>query len=261
MPLVDIGVNLTSRAFAEDRDQVIERAVAAGVRRMIITGTSAAGSRAAAELAATRPGALRATAGVHPHEARACTEATLCELRRLAARPEVVAIGECGLDFCRDFSPRPEQRRWFEAQVELAAELSMPLFVHERDAAEPVLEVLGRLRDRLPGAVIHCFTGDRATLEAYLALDLHIGITGWICDERRGRHLCELVGLIPPGRLMVETDAPYLLPRTIRPRPGSRRNEPALLPHVVAEIARCTGRSAAELAAETTRTAEAFFAL
>ena len=259
--LIDIGANLTSTAFDLDRDDVIRRAVDAGVTRMIATGTSVGESKKAADLAEQHRGVLWSTAGVHPHDARLCDESTIPALRELARGDQVVAIGECGLDFNRNHSPQPTQKRWFEAQVDLAAELSMPLFVHERDAAAEVYEILGRYRPRLPAVVVHCFTGERGALETYLEMDVHIGITGWICDERRGGHLHDLVGLIGDDRLMVETDAPYLLPRTIRPRPKGRRNEPAHLPHVVDVIAAASGRTFEEVAGATMRTAEAFFGL
>ncbi len=259
--LVDIGINLTNKAYRDDREAVIERAISAGVTRMVITGTSVGGSASARALAATRPGTLYATAGVHPHDAKSADDDTLAALRALAAAPEVVAIGECGLDFNRDFSPRPVQRRWFEAQVELACDLAMPLFLHERDALDAQVAILARYRDQYPRAVVHCFTGERAALEAYLALDLHIGITGWICDERRGKHLLELVPMIPRHRLMLETDAPYLTPRTMRPRPKKGRNEPAFLPHVAETVARQLEMSVDELAALTTRNATTFFGL
>jgi TatD DNase family protein len=151
------------------------------------------------------------------------------------------------------------QLEWFEAQVALAAELAMPLFLHERDALATTIDVLARYRDRVPGAVIHCFTGDAEALAAYRELDLHIGITGWICDERRGHHLHALVGQIPLDRLMIETDAPYLVPRTLRPRPRRGRNEPATLPHIAETVARCHGISRADLAAATTATATRLF--
>lgn len=259
--LIDIGVNLTNKAFRNDLDEVIARARRAGVDRMIVTGTSVATSQSAAELSATRPGVLYATAGVHPHDAKACDDETLDALRRLVALPGIVAIGECGLDFNRDFSPRPVQLRWFERQVELAAELGMPLFLHERDATAAMLEVLGRNRDRIPAAVIHCFTGDESALDAYLALDLHIGITGWICDERRGKHLHNIIQKIPLHRLMLETDAPFLLPRTMPEKPKDRRNEPAFLPEVLTVAARCLGQDPDHVARATTETAEAFFRL
>jgi TatD DNase family protein len=261
--LVDIGVNLTNKAFQADLDQVLERARKLGVGRMVVTGTSEHESAAAAHLCSLWPDMLRATAGVHPHHAREAGQDTLDALRALAARPEVVAIGECGLDYDRNYSPPAVQRQWFEAQVALAAELGMPLFLHEREAADDLLAVMRRYRDRVPGAVVHCFTGSEAALDAYLALDLHIGITGWICDERRGLALRDVVsrGKIPRDRLMLETDAPYLLPRTMTPKPKSRRNEPAFLPHVLDMVAQCVGRDPAEIAAETTATAVRFFGL
>ena len=259
--IVDIGVNLTHKRFRADLEQVLARARAAGVTQMVVTGTSMAGSWAAWELARGRPGTLYATAGIHPHNAKECGDDTLDQLRDLAWRDQVRAIGECGLDYDRNFSPPEVQRRWFAAQVDLAAELSMPLFLHERAAHADFLAILRERWDRSHGAVIHCFTGSAAELDAYLALGLHIGITGWICDDRRGRHLLELVGRIPPERLMIETDAPFLLPRDLAQPPPDRRNEPALLVAVLDRIAAATGRPREEIARESTATARAFFGL
>jgi len=258
--LVDIGVNLAHRSFHTDRDQVVRRAFAAGVRTMVVTGTSVAASEEAIRIAREYPGQMFATAGVHPHDSRNCTQATIPELRRLAASKEVVAIGECGLDFNRDFSPRREQEKWFEAQVVLAEELQMPLFMHEREARERFCRILGAARKSVP-AVIHCFTGSDEDLRAYLDLGLHIGITGWICDERRGTHLRELVKRVPLDRLMLETDAPYLLPRTMPHRSRDGRNEPAFLPYVLQTVADCLGKAPAEIALATTQTARQFFRL
>lgn len=257
MSWIDIGVNLGHRRFARDREAVVARAREAGVEAMVLTGTSVAESEQAAELAHTF-GEV-ATAGVHPHDAASWDDAAADALRALAARPEVVAIGECGLDFDRDFSPRPAQERCFEAQLALAAELELPVFLHERAAHARFLALLEPWLPKLPAAVVHCFTGEGDALDAYLARDLHVGITGWICDERRGTHLKALVPRIPAGRLMVETDAPFLTPRDIRPRP--KRNEPALLPHVGAAVAAARGETPGALAAHTTRTARAFFGL
>ena len=228
---------------------------------MIVTGTSEGGSASGLELADRHPGTLVSTVGVHPHNAKECNDATIGALRRMAGHRHAVAIGECGLDFNRDFSPRPVQERWFEAQIELACELGKPLFLHERDAHARLVDLLRPYRRRLVGAVVHCFTGTIAELEAYLDLDLHVGITGWICDERRGTHLREFVGRIPADRLMVETDAPFLLPRNLKLQPANRRNEPATLPHIVQEVARAIGRTYSNVAESTTRTARAFFGL
>ncbi len=259
--LFDIAVNLADRAFDQDRDAVIERALEAGVSRMLLVGTCLKSSQQAMELAQRYKGHGFATAGVHPHDAKDVQPGHWSELRDLAQAPEVVAIGETGLDFNRDFSPRPIQEQVFERQIELAAELKMPLFCHEREAGQRLYEMLRHHRDALPGAVVHCFTGDRTTLYRYLDLDLYIGITGWVCDERRGTHLHPLLHDIPTDRLLIETDAPYLVPRTLRPKPKKGRNEPAFVTAVLDEIARITGRSSDELARMTWANANRLFAL
>ena len=261
MQLIDIGVNLTHRRFDKDRMAVLDRARDAGVTRMIVTGTSAPASHVAADLAVAHPGVLWSTAGIHPHDARHATPAAMGQLAALAHRSEVRAIGECGLDFDRDFSPRPDQEAAFEAQLELAATTGLPVFLHERAAHARFTAILAHHRPRLADAVVHCFTGTQAELDAYLDLDLHIGITGWVCDERRGRGLVPLIARIPANRLMIETDAPFLAPRNARPRPADGRNEPALLPHILAAVAHAAGRPANQVAEETTRTAEQFFGL
>lgn len=257
---IDIGANLTHKSFRADLEAVQERAIEAGVCRIIVTGTSLRASESALRLA-ERSSRLFATAGVHPHEASRWFGDSADRQRELAQRGSVVAIGECGLDYNRDFSSRVDQRRAFGEQLALAAELQLPLFLHERDAHQDFIAMLHEVRDKVPRAVVHCFTGSRQNLRAYLDLDLHIGLTGWICDERRGMHLREAVADIPADRLMIETDSPFILPRTIRPRPRSRRNEPAYLPHVAAMIAKCVGKQLTQVAAETSRTAVEFFAL
>ena len=262
MQLIDIGVNLTHASFANQLEAVIARAHAAGVCQLLVTGTSLNGSEQGIELCRQLDASgqrLFATAGVHPHDAREWNGDSASALKAMLSDSRVRAVGECGLDFNRDFSPRPQQERALEAQLTLAAELQLPVFLHERDASQRLLEILRDYRDRLPAAVVHCFTGERRSLYGYLDMDLHIGITGWICDERRGTHLHELVGEIPRGRLMLESDAPYLLPRTLRPRP--RHNEPAYLGEVLREVARHRGETDEQLAAHSSASARAFFNL
>lgn len=259
--LIDIGANLTHSAFREDLAQVLARAAGAGVSTIVVTGTSLEASAQAARLAAAHPGMLRATVGVHPHHAGDCDADTIPALRGLAAQPLVVALGECGLDFNRNYSPHPDQERWFVAQLELACELGKPLFLHSRDAHPRLADLVRAYRDRLPRAVAHCFTGERDELRAYLDLDLYIGITGWICDERRGLHLRELVREIPRDRLLLETDAPYLTPRDLRPQPKARRNEPAFLAHILRSVALARGEAPEMLGAATTQNAKRFFEL
>ncbi|HEU0277581.1 MAG TPA: TatD family hydrolase [Rhodanobacteraceae bacterium] len=261
MQLIDIGANLTHESFRRDLPDVLEHAQAAGVAQMIVTGASRESSLAARELAVAHPGVLRATAGVHPHHAGDYGADTDAALRALARTPEVVAVGETGLDYFRDLSPRSAQRAAFERQLAIAIDLGAPLFLHQRDAHADFLALLKAARDRVPGAVVHCFTDQKRALFDYLDLDCHIGITGWICDERRGAHLVELVRSIPANRLMLETDAPYLLPRDLPRPPANRRNEPAYLAHVCAAVARARGEGPDATAANATATARAFFGL
>ncbi|RXR06074.1 TatD family hydrolase [Pseudoxanthomonas composti] len=261
MQLIDIGANLTHDSFDRDREAVLQRARAAGVSQLVITGASREHSPRALALARAHPGFLFATAGVHPHHAVEYTEECDAEMRALLAQPEVVAVGECGLDYNRDFSPRPAQRRAFERQLQSAVDTGKPLFLHQRDAHADFMAIMKQFDGQLAAAVVHCFTGTREELFDYLDQDWHIGITGWLCDERRGAHLRELVPHIPSDRLMIETDAPYLLPRTLKPMPKDRRNEPAFLAHIAEEVARDRGEEVAATAATTTATARAFFGL
>lgn len=204
---------------------------------------------------------LVCTVGVHPHYADEYGSDTATMLRELAEHKVVRAIGETGLDFNRDFTPRPQQEKAFIAQLELAIECGLPVFMHERDAAERQHDILRDYRDHLVDGVIHCFTGSKQALFRYLDMDLHIGVTGWICDERRGQTLQQLVTSIPAERLMIETDAPYLLPRNIEPKPSQNRNEPAYLPWVLAMVAHCRGEAPIEVANTSRLTAERFFKL
>ena len=261
MQLIDIGANLTHDSFDHDRDAVLQRARDAGIVQMVVTGASREHSPKALALAQQHPGFLFATAGVHPHHAAEYTEECDTEMRALLAHAEVVAVGECGLDYFRDFSPRPAQRRAFERQLQIAAETGKPLFLHQRDAHGDFMGLMKDFDGRLGPAVVHCFTGTREEMFDCLDNGWHIGITGWLCDERRGLHLRELVKHVPADRLMIETDAPYLLPRTVKPRPSHHRNEPKYLAHIVSELARDRGEDADAVAASTTATARRFFGL
>jgi len=259
--LIDIGANLTHDSFDADRDDVIRRAEEAGVTRMILTGASEDGSTHALELARSRPGRFFSTAGVHPHHASDYTDHVHQVLSALTENEEVVAVGECGLDFFRDFSPRDDQRSAFNRQLDIAEATGLPVFLHQRDAHEDFVAILEPRLAKLSRAVAHCFTGDEEALRKYIDMDLYIGVTGWICDERRGAHLKDIVDLIPSNRLMIETDAPYLLPRTLKPKPKTRRNEPVYLTEVLRVVAEARGESMGKVAADTTANAENFFAL
>lgn len=264
MQLIDIGVNLTHPSFANRSEAVLQRAFEAGVCQLVLTGTSLPGSEQALQLCEQLdPEAARlfATVGVHPHDAGSWNADTARHLHSLLKQPRCRAVGECGLDFNRDIAPRPLQEKVLEQQLALAVELQLPVFLHERDADQRLLAIVREFRDQLPAAVVHCFTGEKRALFNYLDLDLHIGITGWVCDERRGSHLHPLLREIPSSRLMLESDAPYLLPRSLRPKPKGGQNEPAYLPEVLREVALHREVSLELLAEQTTACARLFFKL
>ncbi len=261
MPLFDICFNLTSSSFRKDEQQVVQRAQQAGVDHFLVTGSDQQDSAFALQLAEQYQNGMYATAGVHPHLANRWQEDTRESLRSIAASERVKAIGEAGLDYNRNYSTHEQQVHAFKQQIELAIELQKPLFLHERDAHAEFYKILTGYKNDLGPTVVHCFTGDREAMENYLAMDLYIGITGWICDERRGTHLQELVSLIPQDRLLIETDAPYLFPRTIQPRPKKMRNEPAYLPHIAEHIARHRGDSITDLSVYTMDNAFRFLGL
>jgi len=237
--LVDIGVNLSNPQFV-DIEGALRRAIEADVSKLILTGTSIDETRAVIALCHkyedSFPNMLFATAGIHPHDAKDFDNQDMRELKMLSSQDCVVAIGETGLDFYRNLSSPNDQILAFERQIELAIDCGKPLFMHERDAAKRQLDIIKYYSNDLPPSVIHCFTGDKQTLFNYLDLDLFIGITGWICDERRGVALQNIVHNIPLSRLMIETDAPYLLPRNIPEKPKTRVNEPAYLPYILQSL-------------------------
>jgi TatD DNase family protein len=235
--VIDIGVNLTNTRFDKDRDALITRAKLAGVNAMLVTGTNVSESYKAKQLSSQYPNYLYSTAGVHPHDADNVSDTYLQDIRILAENNSVKAIGECGLDFNRNFSEPKQQEKVFAEQISLAAELNLPLFLHQRDAFSAWFQLLSPYLTSVPAMVSHCFTGTGDELDKCLSAGMYIGITGWVCDERRGKSLQALIPSIPLNRLMIETDAPYLTPRTIRPKPKSSRNEPSYLPYVIDKLA------------------------
>jgi TatD DNase family protein len=259
--LIDIGANIAHDSFDADRAEMMQRAADAGVRRIIVTGSSDASNVAAARLAEQSTGVLYATAGVHPHHASDYCDDSDRLIRALVQKDVVVAVGECGLDYFRNFSPRDAQLTAFRRQLEIARETGLPLFLHQRDAHDDFVDVLEPVLPDVSNAVAHCFTGESESLREYIAMGLHIGITGWICDERRGKHLYDIVAAIPDDRLMIETDAPYLLPRTLRIKPKSRRNEPMYLAEVLRVVAEARGQTEEHVARISLENAVNFFRL
>ena len=260
LQLIDIGANLGHESFDHDLEDVLQRAHAAGLVHYLVTGTTLPASQKALALCKKWPD-MSATAGIHPHEAQHADADVLAGIRELLGDPLVKAVGETGLDFNRDFSPRPAQERVFAEHLAMAVDIGKPVFLHQRDAHDRFLPILKEFRDQLSGGVVHCFTDQRQALYDYLDLDMHIGITGWICDERRGKHLQDIIKLIPSDRLMIETDAPYLLPRDLKPKPKKSRNEPGYIPHIARVVSECLDKPIEFIANTTTENAERFFAL
>jgi len=258
---IDIGVNLTGSSFRDDLGQVIERATNAGVNKMIVTGTDVEHSRKAIELCDLYPGVLFSTAGVHPHHADEFDVQSIEDLRELSQKACVVAIGECGLDYNRNFSTQENQRHAFESQLELATEVGKPVFLHQRDAHEDFIGMMANMRPPLSNAVAHCFTGSAAEVADYLELGFSIGITGWICDERRGHDLQAAVRDLPLNRVMIETDARYLMPRDLPEKLPARRNDPVVLPHILQSLAGYMSCDLEALAQAVTLNSEQLFGL
>ena len=259
---IDIGVNLTGSSFKKDLPQVIERAQQVGVERFIVTGTDIDHSEQAIRITELYESVCYATAGLHPHHASDYSGDLDSELRDILSHKNIVAVGECGLDFNRNFSTRQEQIRAFEAQLEIAIDLQKPLFLHQRDAHDDFISMIKSCRSDLNQVVSHCFTGSIEEVNDFILLDMYIGVTGWICDERRGLSLQQAVKHIPLDRIMLETDAPYLLPRDLKEKPVAKgRNEPCYLPHIAQAVARHMEIDETQLTAAAYKNSRDFFKL
>lgn len=261
---IDIGINLTNKQFAGEYDEVIDRAISAGVEQILLTGTSVRSSKEALALAKEYPETLFATAGIHPHDAKTMNAESIKILAALLKEKKVVAVGECGLDFDRDFSPRPVQESCFHTQLSLAEEVQKPLFLHERAAFDRFIAIL-KEHSSLPEGVVHCFTGQLKEVKTYLEMGYYIGFTGAITDMRRFAALEEVVRYVPLDRMLIETDAPFMMPKNVPTRQLSyhqqRRNEPAFLPYVAQTIAHYKGVPLKAVADKTRENAEALFKL
>ncbi len=260
-PLIDIGLNLANHRFASDWEQVVASAHDAGVERFILTGTSLKISGEAALLTEKMsPGTAYFTAGVHPHYASELGPDSLAQLRELLSHPNAVAVGETGLDYNRDLSPRDVQRAALEAQVDLACMLNKPLFLHEREASPDLLAILGNFNNRLPKCVVHCFTGTEAEALQYIERGFYVGITGWVGQKKRNQNLLQALQVIPPARTMLETDAPYLTPPGFVPSVAGR-NEPAALARVAELLAIARGVPVEQVRADAYAATTTFFGL
>ncbi|WP_020408494.1 TatD family hydrolase [Hahella ganghwensis] len=265
--MIDIGVNLSSKLLQnkqglseiEALEQLVATSRTNGMTALVAIGTNLKQSLKAVEFARLHPDFIYATAGVHPHDAKDLDEAGKKGLASLIEAPEVVAVGEMGLDFNRNFSPPLIQEDVFSFQLELNKGQRKPLYLHERDAIDRQLDILEAHRQHFESGVVHCFTGNKDSLRRYLDFGLYIGITGWVCDERRGNDLVEAIPYLPLDRLLVETDSPYLLPRTLRPKPKNGRNQPWYVKEVIQKIAEIKQMDILEVENITSRNARELF--
>ena len=229
--MFDIGANLTSSHFSDDLDSVLDESFEAGVKKICITSSNLQDVRNAKKIT-ERNKNLYYSVGFHPHNAKDFKIEFLKDMSIYLDDPKAICLGEMGLDFNRNFSSREEQILCFESQLSLANSINKPLFLHQRDAHEEFLSILDNYKFNQK-LIVHCFTGNLSELEDYLKRDFYIGITGWVCDLKRGLDLRECINHIPQDKLLIETDSPYLSPRK-----KIRRNEPKFLIDVVEEVAR-----------------------
>jgi TatD DNase family protein len=248
MQLFDSHCHLDDRSYRGDLEVVIRRAKQNGIKNMMTVGIDQETSIRAIEIADKFEG-VYAAVGVHPHRASSCSDRVMKRLKDLAANPRVCAWGETGLDFNRMYSPKEDQETWFVRQVQAADEQQLPLILHERDSHGRLLEILKAHPHKNRRGVVHCFSGNRSELGAYLDLGYYIGITGILTIQKRGVDLRKLVGYIPLERLLIETDAPYLTPAPQKNR--SRRNEPAFVKSVLLKLAEIRHSDPEKLAEET----------
>lgn len=246
MKIFDSHCHLDDKSFKIDFDQVLQRARDSGVMRMMTIGIDRRTSKQAVSLARAYEG-IFASVGVHPHDVKNCSESILRDLTALAKENmKVLAWGEIGLDFNRMYSPRRDQEKWFERQLEIASGLDLPIIFHERDSNGRFLDILKNYRTKVMKGVVHCFSGNQYELDQYLELGLYLGITGILTIKRRGSQLRKLVTGIPSDRLLVETDAPYLVPEPHQKY--ARRNEPAFVKSVLLKLAEVRNDEPEELA-------------
>jgi TatD DNase family protein len=251
--LIDTHCHLQDKRFAGDLEAVLDRAQEAGVAYALVVGSDLATSREACELAQKYP-QLFAIVGVHPHDSKDADRATFDEIRKLAAQERVVALGEMGLDYHYDFSPRKIQQRVFRYQIGLARELGLPIVIHDREAHADTMAILKEEKAEEVGGVLHCYSGSWEMARECIKMGFYISIAGPVTFAN-AKKLVQVVENLPLEHLLVETDAPYLTPVPHR----GKRNEPAYVRHVAEAIARIKGIAVEEVEEQTTANAIKLF--
>ena len=256
---IDIACNFTHDSFKHNLDEVLNNAEHAGVDKFVLLCASLADIDPIKVIESNTPEKFFISAGIHPHHATEILEinydALLIKLKSINPN----AIGETGLDYFRNISPPDIQKKSFGMHIEIAKELSLPLYLHQRDAHSDFIRIIKENISNFPRFVVHCFTGTQAELDEYLELGAYIGLTGWICDAKRNIDLRKSIKNIPIEKMMIETDSPYLIPKNLIVKPKKNINEPKYLPHIANEICELTGYELEELKLATSNNAIKFF--
>ena len=256
---IDIACNFTHESFKHNLDEVINNAEQEGVEKFVLLCASLADIDPIKVIQDNAPEKYFISAGIHPHHATEILEinhdALLNKLKSISPN----AIGETGLDYFRNISPPDIQKKSFGMHIEIAKELSLPLYLHQRDAHGDFIRIIKENISNFPKFVVHCFTGTQAELDEYLELGAYIGLTGWICDAKRNIDLRKSIKNIPIEKMMIETDSPYLIPKNLMVKPKKNVNEPKYLPHIANEICELTGYDLEELKSATSNNAIEFF--
>ena len=256
---IDIACNFTHESFKDNLNEVITNAELEGVEKFVLLSASLADLELIKEILIYAPEKFFITAGIHPHHATEILDSNYDDLLDRLQSINPNAIGETGLDYFRNISPPDVQKKSFSMHVEIAKELSLPLYLHQRNAHDDFIRIIKEKRNNFPKFIVHCFTGTQKELDEYLELGAYIGLTGWICDANRNIDLRQSIKNIPIDRMMIETDCPYLIPRNLPNKPKKNINEPKYLPHIANEIADLIGVEIDELKLATRNNAINFF--
>ena len=258
--LIDIGANLTHPELYNQLDKIVENLQIADIKKVIITSSNLGDTKTALDIINLYPNLFYTTVGFHPHNAKDFSLSDIDKMHDYSKDKNIVAIGECGLDYYREYSTKEQQIYCFEEQLSIAESLELPLFLHERHAHKDFAKILKSHINKIKNSVVHCFTGTKNELKTYLDMGCYIGITGWISDTNRGKHLHDLLEYIPEDRLMIETDSPYLIPHNL-PFKHNGINEPSFLNFVAQTIAECLNKDINTIKEITYRNTKRFFSI
>ena len=256
---IDIACNFTHDSFKHNLDEVLNNAEHAGVDKFVLLCASLADIDPIKVIVSNTPEKFFISAGIHPHHATEILEINYDALLKKLKSINPNAIGETGLDYFRNISPPDIQKKSFGMHIEIAKELNLPLYLHQRAAHSDFIRIIKENISNFPRFVVHCFTGTQAELDEYLELGAYIGLTGWICDAKRNIDLRKSIKNIPIEKMMIETDSPYLIPKNLMFKPKKNINEPKYLPHIANEICELTGYELEELKLATSNNAIKFF--